>query len=140
MSMKKKIGITVLSFAVILAAGACQRNNNGAPDNTTSPSAAPGGTASAPAGSPSGSQAASPSGPASSVNAEAVYQQQCIACHAADLHGGVGPNLQNVGSRMSADNIAAKISAGGGGMTAFKGVLTDPEIHALADWLAAKKG
>ncbi|WP_255570680.1 c-type cytochrome [Cohnella sp. CFH 77786] len=135
----KKIAIAALAAAMIIAGAACQRNNNGAPDQTpaASPTGAPGGS---PAASPTGAPAASPTGTtAAGVNAEAVFKQNCIACHAADLHGGVGPNLQEVGSRLSADEIAARISAGGGGMTAFKGVLTDAEIHALADWLAAKK-
>ena len=132
----RKIAITVLAAAIVLAASACQRNNNGAPDDTA-PVSPPAGTApagTAPAASPTGTAPA-----AGTVNAEAVYQKQCIACHAADLHGGVGPNLQKVGSTMAADAIAAKISAGGGGMPAFKGVLTDDEINGLADWLSTKK-
>ncbi|WP_123041964.1 c-type cytochrome [Cohnella candidum] len=132
--MRNKVVAVFLVFALVLAISACQRNNNGAPDQT--PAAPPAGS---PAASPA-SPAASPSGAAGNVNAEAVFKQNCIACHGADLHGGVGPNLTAVGSRLSSDAIAAKISAGGGGMTAFKGVLSDAEIHALADWLAAKKG
>jgi cytochrome c551 len=131
----KKLAAVVLIFTAFLAVSACQRNNNGAPDQTQAPAVSP----SAPAASP-GAPAASPSGPATTVDAQAVYQQNCVACHAADLHGGVGPNLQDVGARMSADQIAAKIAAGGGGMTAFKGVLSDAEIQGLASWLAAKKG
>lgn len=125
----KKIAIGLLAGMLVLFSGACQRNNNGAPDNTAAPPA-----------SPTGTSAASPTGTVTTANAEAVYKKQCIACHAADLHGGVGPNLQDVGARMSADDIANKIAVGGGGMNAFKGVLTDDEIHALADWLSTKKG
>lgn len=135
----KKLGIAVLAFTIFLGVSACQRNNNGAPDQTTAPTA-PTAPAASPTGAPAGSPAASPTGSPAAVNAEAVFRQNCAACHAADLHGGVGPNLQAVGSRLSADQIAAKIAAGGGGMTAFKGVLSDADIQALANWLAAKKG
>ena len=71
--------------------------------------------------------------------AEEIYKNSCIGCHAADLGGGVGPNLQKVGSEMTADQIHDKIAKGGGGMPAFKGQLSDDEITALTNWLAAKK-
>jgi cytochrome c551 len=40
---------------------------------------------------------------------------------------------------MAASDIALKIRNGGGGMTAFKGVLTDDQIQAVANWLSSKK-
>ncbi|WP_276356771.1 c-type cytochrome [Cohnella caldifontis] len=129
----KKLAAVVLIFTVFLAVTACQRNNNGAPDQTQAPAASP-------TGSPAGTPAASPSGAAGTVDAEAVFSKNCVACHAADLHGGVGPNLQDVGARLSAADITTRISGGGGGMPAFKGTLSDAEIQALADWLSAKKG
>lgn len=71
--------------------------------------------------------------------AEGVYKANCISCHAADYSGGVGPNLQKVGSRLSQDQIHAKISNGGNGMPAYKGQLKEEEITALSAWLAQKK-
>lgn len=71
--------------------------------------------------------------------AEAVYKNSCIGCHAADLAGGAGPNLQKVGGEMTAEQIHDKIANGGGGMPAFKDQLSDDEINALVGWLAAKK-
>jgi cytochrome c551 len=138
-SFMNKLAVLLLGLILVLPMSACNRNNNGAPDANppaSSPAASPGAPAASPSGSPVGSPGASPSG---SVDAQAIYKQNCIACHAADLRGGVGPNLQKVGARMSADQIAAKITAGGGGMTAFKGVLTDAQIHSLADWLSTHK-
>jgi len=139
--MRNKLGIALLAAMLALAVSACQRNNNGAPDQANPPAESPTGTATAPAASPTGTAATpAPGGTVAAADAEALYKSKCLACHAADLHGGVGPGLQDVGARMSTDDIAAKIAAGGGGMTAFKGILTDDEIRVLADWLAAKKG
>ncbi|TJY42804.1 cytochrome c [Cohnella pontilimi] len=137
----KKIGVLVLGFSLIFLAPACNRNNNGAPDQTP-PAGTPAGTPTAtttasPGGSPAASPTASPTG--GTADATALYQQQCLACHAADLSGGAGPALSNVGARLSADDIATRISNGGGGMPAFKGTLSDDQIHALANWLSAKK-
>jgi cytochrome c551 len=139
-----KLAVVLLGLILVLSMSACNRNNNGAPDANppaSSPAASPGAPAASPGGSPSGSPVGSPgASPSGSVDAQAIYKQNCIACHAADLRGGVGPNLQKVGARMSADQIAAKITAGGGGMTPFKGVLTDAQIHTLANWLSTQKG
>ncbi|WP_409348175.1 c-type cytochrome [Paenibacillus gyeongsangnamensis] len=53
--------------------------------------------------------------------------------------GGAGPNLQKLGSRFSRDQIVTQISNGKGAMPPFKGTLKNPDINALADWLAANK-
>jgi len=128
--MRNKFGMALLAAMLVLAVSACGGNNNGTSNQANPPAGSPTGTTTAPA----------PGGTVAAADAEALYKSKCVACHAADLHGGVGPNLQAVGSRMSPDDIAAKIANGGGGMTAFKSVLTDDEIRSLSDWLAAKKG
>lgn len=71
--------------------------------------------------------------------AEAIYKKNCIGCHAVDLAGGVGPNLQKVGAKISVDEIKAKIANGAGGMPAYKDQLSEVEIDALSNWLAAMK-
>ncbi|WP_223285455.1 c-type cytochrome [Paenibacillus sp. PL91] len=71
--------------------------------------------------------------------AESLYGKNCVSCHAVDLSGGVGPNLQKIGSRMTVDQINAQISNGGNGMPAYKGQLKDTEIAALSAWLAEHK-
>ncbi|GGD54109.1 c-type cytochrome [Paenibacillus nasutitermitis] len=127
--MLKTIGSLVIMMAIVMmiAAGCGGNNTNNAPS---------GGTNNAPGGNNN-----APSGNNESVNAtaEAVYKQQCISCHAADLAGAVGPNLQKVGARLDAEQISTRIQNGGGGMPAYKGNLTDDEIGALAEWLAAHK-
>lgn len=71
--------------------------------------------------------------------AAGIYKQQCISCHAADMSGRVGPNLQQIGSKLDREKIAATIGNGRGGMPAFKKILNPDEINMLAEWLASKK-
>ncbi|ARP44104.1 cytochrome c551 [Geobacillus thermodenitrificans] len=69
--------------------------------------------------------------------AEQVYQQSCASCHGQDLSGGVGPNLQKVGSKYSADEIKEVITKGRGSMPG--GIIQGEDADKVAEWLAAKK-
>lgn len=73
----------------------------------------------------------------------AVYKASCIQCHGTELQGKVGPvtNLQQVGSRMDADEIAKQIRNGSedGLMQPFGDKLSEEEIKGLAEWLARQK-
>lgn len=73
------------------------------------------------------------------VNAEAIYKKQCLSCHAADLRGKVGPGLQEIGSKMTEQQLFGMIHDGARGMPAFKKVLNAEEIQALSQWLSTKK-
>ncbi len=130
----RKFGTALLAIAVIFAVSACGGNNNGADNNTASPSPTQTQT---PGGSPAGTP---PGNAAGTVDATALYQQNCLACHAADMSGGMGPELQTVGSRLQQDQIADIIAQGQGRMPAFAGTLSDADIQALAAWLATQKG
>ncbi len=70
---------------------------------------------------------------------QALYKQNCISCHGADLEGRTGPNsnLTQVGSRLSEADIVNKIMHGGGGMIAFENKLSESEIASLAKWLSS---
>lgn len=124
--MKKWAAIVALAALLAMTMAACGKNNNNNASTTPPSSEAP--------ASPGGTTTAS------GEDAETIYKAQCIACHAADLSGGVGPNLTNVGSRLSTDEISSRIHNGGGGMPAFKGTLSDDQINTLVNWLSAKKG
>ncbi|WP_217594210.1 cytochrome c [Cohnella sp. GbtcB17] len=124
--MKKWAAIAALAALLAMTTTACGKNNNNNASTTPPSSEAP--------ASPDGTTTAS------GEDAETIYKAQCIACHAADLSGGVGPNLTNVGSRLSTDEISSRIHNGGGGMPAFKGTLSDDQINTLVNWLSAKKG
>ncbi|GIP34758.1 cytochrome c [Paenibacillus sp. J2TS4] len=123
--MKKAMVIFFCLFLITaLAACGSKKDNAG----TASPS--PG----APSGEP-GKQ------PATTVDAEALYKQHCLACHGANLEGKLGgnTNLTKVGGKLSKEQIVTKIENGGNGMTAFKNTLNSDQINALADWLSTKK-
>ncbi|MBG9795115.1 hypothetical protein ABD76_22570 [Paenibacillus dendritiformis] len=77
--------------------------------------------------------------PAATADAAALYKQNCLVCHGANLEGQVGPNLQKVGAARTPEEISAIIHKGGNGMNAFEGVLSEDEISALVEWLSAKK-
>ncbi|CDQ39013.1 MULTISPECIES: cytochrome c551 [Virgibacillus] len=81
-----------------------------------------------------------PSGEGGSVDtaaAEEVFESNCASCHGADLSGGQGPDLTQVGSRLSSDEIADIIKNGKGSMPG--GMATGEDVQILADWLAQKK-
>ncbi|HEX6593244.1 MAG TPA: cytochrome c [Bacillota bacterium] len=69
---------------------------------------------------------------------EDVYSSNCAACHGAELSGGSAPDLTQIGSKMSADEIKDIILNGtDGGMPPVN--LPDTEAEELAQWLEEKK-
>lgn len=73
-----------------------------------------------------------------SVDVEKIVNSKCIACHGQNLEGqGNFPALNDVGSRLSEDEILNVLENGKGAMPA--GLVTGEEAQAVAEWLAAKK-
>lgn len=72
---------------------------------------------------------------------QTLYQNQCMSCHGAELEGRMGSttNLQQVGGRLSREQIVSKIEQGGDTMPAFAEKLAREEIDGLADWLSSLK-
>lgn len=68
-----------------------------------------------------------------------LYKKQCMSCHAIDLSGRVGPSLQEIGSRLTDEQLIIIIQEGVKGMPANKNRLEQVEIKALAKWLAKMK-
>lgn len=69
----------------------------------------------------------------------AIFQNNCISCHGADLTGGVGPDLTEVGSRYSKDEIKEIIINGKGEMMPAGLIPDKKKVEALAKWLSKKK-
>ncbi|RSK27874.1 cytochrome c [Bacillus sp. HMF5848] len=76
-------------------------------------------------------------GDTEAASPDAIYAKSCIGCHGQNLEGGVGPKLDDIGSRLTAEQIQDVIINGQGTMP---GNLVGPaEAEALANWLAEKK-
>ncbi len=114
--MKNKLLATLFGAALVL--GAC-----GGGDDTSAP---------ADDATDTGSETAT-----TDVDAEAVVQQSCASCHGGNLEGGVGPALEDVGARLSEEEIHGIIENGQGAMPA--GLISGDEATAVAAWLAEKK-
>ncbi|ASS87089.1 cytochrome c551 [Geobacillus stearothermophilus] len=71
------------------------------------------------------------------ASAEQIFKQNCASCHGQDLSGGVGPNLQKVGSKYSKEQIKEIIANGRGAMPA--GIIKGEDADKVAEWLASKK-
>ncbi len=74
-----------------------------------------------------------------------LYQTNCMACHAADLGGGIGPNLVDdhwiLGGGVK--NIFSTISEGGRagkGMVAWKSILKPREIQQISSYIVSLEG
>ncbi|SDM20294.1 cytochrome c551 [Sediminibacillus halophilus] len=69
--------------------------------------------------------------------AEEEYEKSCQSCHGADLSGNVGPDLREIGSKYSQDEILEIIEKGRGGMP--PGQATGEDAELISAWLAEKK-
>lgn len=120
------VAVCVLFFAAMLAAvlvfGKESKEATGATAPTTTTTAAP-----------------APSSPSTSVQGDPAAGKQvfasagCSGCHtlkAAGATGTVGPNLDNL--KPAYPRIVHQVEVGGGPMPAFKGTLTDAQIHDVA--------
>ena len=71
---------------------------------------------------------------------KSLLATNCGSCHtfaAAGINGQVGPNLDQTQKDRAA--IIQQISNGGGGMPPFKGVLSEQQIQAIADFILKNK-
>lgn len=72
-----------------------------------------------------------------------LYQEGCNTCHGNNLQGDIGPNLQHIGSKLTAQQIKHRIQVGKGPMPAYAAakdrIFTPAQIEALTQWLAAQK-
>ncbi|WP_373893373.1 cytochrome c551 [Virgibacillus natechei] len=81
-----------------------------------------------------GTEESSEGGSVDTAAAEEIFENNCAACHGADLSGGQGPDLTSVGSDHSADDIADIIDNGQGGMPPQD--VSEEDRDTLSSWLA----
>ena len=68
---------------------------------------------------------------------EKIYANNCASCHGNALEGYAGPKLNDVGSKMSKDEILTIINNGAKGMPA--GIIKGEDAEKVAAWLSEKK-
>jgi cbb3-type cytochrome c oxidase subunit III len=74
-------------------------------------------------------------------NGEAIFKLKCGGCHtlaAAGTTGKVGPNLDQLKPPLA--RVKTQVEHGGAIMPAFKGVLTDAQIAAVAKYVSSHAG
>ena len=74
---------------------------------------------------------------AASDDPQALYDANCLSCHGADLSGGMGPDITDVGSKMSVEEISEIIQKGRGGMPAIQ--VSVEEADLISEWLSEKE-
>jgi mono/diheme cytochrome c family protein len=75
------------------------------------------------------------------TDGKSVFISNCGGCHvlgAAGTSGSIGPNLDDL--KPDASTVENQVRNGGGGMPAFQGRLTDAEIAAVSQYVAANAG
>ncbi|MBT2216112.1 c-type cytochrome [Virgibacillus dakarensis] len=73
--------------------------------------------------------------------AQEAFESSCASCHGADLSGGAGPALTDVGSKYSKEEIVDIIENGkeGDQGTMPGGMATGDDVDLIASWLADQK-
>jgi cbb3-type cytochrome c oxidase subunit III len=78
------------------------------------------------------------------TNGEAIFKGAgCAGCHtlaAAGSHGTVGPNLDQLASKLTLAIVAHQVTNGGAIMPAFQGKLTPAQIQAVAKYVSSVAG
>lgn len=70
------------------------------------------------------------------LDGEGLYKKSCLACHGADLKGGSGPPISNMGSKFSEEEVL-KIVNEGVNMMPGK-LLTKEEAKLVTKWIIDK--
>jgi mono/diheme cytochrome c family protein len=135
------VTLGILFFAAMLTAvivfGREKPEASAAPPPTTSTTTSPGATSTSSATSTgSGATQGDP------VAGKAVFASAgCTGCHtlkAAGATGTVGPNLDQLKPEKSL--VETQVTNGGGGMPPFRGVLSEAEIEAVAEYVSTVAG
>jgi alcohol dehydrogenase (cytochrome c) len=92
--------------------------------------------AEAEAGETEGGESATAAAPNAEAGKE-VFSEECSVCHGATGHGGNGgPDLRTMPLAKTQEGAEQQVTNGGGGMPAFKGVLSEEEIANVAAYVS----
>jgi ubiquinol-cytochrome c reductase cytochrome b subunit len=74
------------------------------------------------------------------AGSELLYKKACMYCHSISGSGGHrGPDLTDVGARLTKAQITIRIVNGGGNMPAYGGTLSLKELNDLVSFLETRK-
>jgi quinohemoprotein ethanol dehydrogenase len=83
-----------------------------------------------------GGEEAAAAGPGDAMAGGEVFSENCSTCHGATGHGGEnGPDLRTMPLAKTEAGVTKQVTNGGGGMPAFKGVLSEEEINNVAAYV-----
>jgi cbb3-type cytochrome c oxidase subunit III len=77
------------------------------------------------------------------TNGAAIFKGECAGCHtlkAAGATGTVGPNLDQLASKLTLAIVTHQVTNGGAIMPAFKGTLSAAQIAAVAKYVSSVAG
>jgi len=84
-----------------------------------------------------GEEAAAGGATADAAAGKEVFAENCSVCHGATGHGGNGgPDLRTMPLAKTQEGAEGQVTNGGGGMPAFKGVLSEEEIANVAAYVS----
>jgi heme/copper-type cytochrome/quinol oxidase subunit 2 len=84
-----------------------------------------------------GGEESAEGGTADAAAGEEVFAENCAVCHGATGHGGGGgPDLRTMPLAKTQAGAEGQVTNGGGGMPAFKGVLSEEEIANVAAYVS----
>jgi ubiquinol-cytochrome c reductase cytochrome b subunit len=119
------IGIVLIAVVMIVTLGIAGQQSNWSPDFSAQPL-------------PEQVVAAS-SGPVAD-GAQLFHEKGCEYCHMVDGYGGRrGPDLSNIGNRLTPEDMTIRILNGGTNMPAFASILTPEQINALVAFLQSRR-
>ncbi|SFE24032.1 cytochrome c551 [Paenibacillus algorifonticola] len=72
-------------------------------------------------------------------DAEMIYKKKCMSCHGTDLQGRRGPSLQNIGSRLTEEEIVDVVTNGRNEMPKFEKNISAEDIQSVSKWLSELK-
>jgi mono/diheme cytochrome c family protein len=118
--MRHKLIITIIALGVVVALAAIGCGSSGTETTGTTSSFSEGTNTTLVGGE--------------GQDGKALFEANCARCHGRDLDGGIGPTLRTY-TAQDIGGIETQTLNGGGQMPAFRDVLTESEIAAIANFI-----